>query len=93
MSDPLFDLSGRVAVVTGGMGQLGAEVSVALATRWMRVAILDVERVLAVGLALLHLVRSASSDFEKRVTLATVLAGTGAMLVTGSPVALTSACA
>ena len=24
MSDPLFDLSGRVAVVTGGLGQLGS---------------------------------------------------------------------
>ena len=33
VSDPLFDLSGRVAVVTGGMGQLGAELSVALAER------------------------------------------------------------
>jgi NAD(P)-dependent dehydrogenase (short-subunit alcohol dehydrogenase family) len=43
VSDPLFDLSGRVAVVTGGMGQLGAELSVSLATRGMRVAILDVE--------------------------------------------------
>ena len=41
VSDPLFDLSGRVAVVTGGMGQLGAELSVALASRGMRVAILD----------------------------------------------------
>ncbi len=47
----------------------------------------------ASGLALLRLTRSASSDFEKRVTLATTLAGTGAMLVTGSPVAFTSACA
>ncbi len=43
MSDPLFDLAGRVAVVTGGMGQLGAELSVALAGRGMRVAILDLE--------------------------------------------------
>jgi NAD(P)-dependent dehydrogenase (short-subunit alcohol dehydrogenase family) len=43
VSDPLFDLSGRVAVVTGGMGQLGAELSVALAGRGMRVAILDLE--------------------------------------------------
>lgn len=41
MSDPLFDLEGRVAVVTGGMGQLGAELSVALAQRGVRVAILD----------------------------------------------------
>ena len=41
MRDPLFDLSGRVAVVTGGMGQLGAEFAVSLAARDMRVAILD----------------------------------------------------
>jgi NAD(P)-dependent dehydrogenase (short-subunit alcohol dehydrogenase family) len=43
VSDSLFDLDRRVAVVTGGMGQLGAELSVALATRGMRVAILDLE--------------------------------------------------
>jgi NAD(P)-dependent dehydrogenase (short-subunit alcohol dehydrogenase family) len=43
VTDPLFDLSGHVAVMTGGMGQLGAELSVALATRGVRVAILDVE--------------------------------------------------
>ena len=43
VNDPLFDLTGRVAVVTGGMGQLGAELAVALATRGMRVAILDLE--------------------------------------------------
>ena len=43
MSDPLFDLSGRVVVVTGGMGQLGAELAVALAARGTRVAILDLE--------------------------------------------------
>jgi NAD(P)-dependent dehydrogenase (short-subunit alcohol dehydrogenase family) len=42
VSDPLFDLAGRVAVVTGGMGQLGAEYAAALAGRGMRVAILDV---------------------------------------------------
>jgi NAD(P)-dependent dehydrogenase (short-subunit alcohol dehydrogenase family) len=42
VNDPLFDLTGRVAVVTGGMGQLGAELSVALASRGARVAILDV---------------------------------------------------
>jgi NAD(P)-dependent dehydrogenase (short-subunit alcohol dehydrogenase family) len=40
--DPLFDLSGRVAVVTGGMGQLGAVYSTGLAERGMRVAVLDV---------------------------------------------------
>jgi NAD(P)-dependent dehydrogenase (short-subunit alcohol dehydrogenase family) len=42
VTDPLFDLSARVAVVTGGMGQLGAEFAVSLAARSMRVAILDV---------------------------------------------------
>jgi NAD(P)-dependent dehydrogenase (short-subunit alcohol dehydrogenase family) len=51
VSDPLFDLSGRVAVVTGGMGQLGAEVSVALAARGVRVAILDVETAPRAGAA------------------------------------------
>ena len=54
MSDQLFDLSGRVAVVTGGMGQLGAALAVGLAEREMRVAILDVEtepRIGAAGLA------------------------------------------
>jgi NAD(P)-dependent dehydrogenase (short-subunit alcohol dehydrogenase family) len=40
--DPLFDLSGRVAVVTGGMGQLGQVFADGLAQRGMRVAILDV---------------------------------------------------
>ncbi|WP_422034672.1 hypothetical protein [Reyranella sp.] len=46
----------------------------------------------AAGLALLRFARSAASDFERRVTLATTLAGAGAMLVTGSPVALSSIC-
>ena len=41
MTDPLFDLSGRVAVVTGGMGQLGAEYAGGLALRGMKVAIFD----------------------------------------------------
>jgi NAD(P)-dependent dehydrogenase (short-subunit alcohol dehydrogenase family) len=41
VTDALFDLSGRVAVVTGGMGQLGAEYAAALAARGMRVAVLD----------------------------------------------------
>ncbi len=39
--DPLFDVSGRVAVVTGGMGQLGAEYAAGLAERGMRVAVFD----------------------------------------------------
>jgi len=42
MTDPLFDLSGRVAVVTGGMGQLGRVYAAGLAERGMHVAIFDV---------------------------------------------------
>ena len=42
MTDPLFDVSGRVAVVTGGMGQLGAVYAFGLAERGMKVAIFDV---------------------------------------------------
>ena len=38
MTDPLFDLSGRVAVVTGGLGQLGRVYAAGLAERGMRVA-------------------------------------------------------
>lgn len=41
-TDPLFDLSDRVAVVTGGMGQLGSVYAEGLAERGMRVAIFDV---------------------------------------------------
>jgi NAD(P)-dependent dehydrogenase (short-subunit alcohol dehydrogenase family) len=42
MTDPLFDLTGRVAVVTGGMGQLGQVYVAGLVERGMRVAVLDV---------------------------------------------------
>jgi NAD(P)-dependent dehydrogenase (short-subunit alcohol dehydrogenase family) len=42
VTDELFDLSGRVAVVTGGMGQLGSVYAAGLAERGMRVALLDV---------------------------------------------------
>lgn len=40
-SDPLFALDGRVAVVTGGFGQLGAELAAALHARGMRVLVVD----------------------------------------------------
>ncbi|MGQ9926897.1 MAG: SDR family oxidoreductase [Chloroflexaceae bacterium] len=39
--DPLFSIAGRVAVVTGGLGQLGRQFSGALAARGAHVAILD----------------------------------------------------
>jgi NAD(P)-dependent dehydrogenase (short-subunit alcohol dehydrogenase family) len=42
VTDPLFDLSGRVAVVTGGLGQLGQIYASGLAARGMKVAIFDV---------------------------------------------------
>ena len=42
MTDSLFDLEGRVAVVTGGMGQLGQVYLAGLAERGMRVASFDV---------------------------------------------------
>jgi NAD(P)-dependent dehydrogenase (short-subunit alcohol dehydrogenase family) len=42
VSDPLFDLDGRVAVVTGGMGQLGTMYVAGLAERGMQVAVFDV---------------------------------------------------
>ena len=42
MSDPLFGLEGRVALVTGGVGQLGRVYVAGLAERGMRVACFDV---------------------------------------------------
>jgi NAD(P)-dependent dehydrogenase (short-subunit alcohol dehydrogenase family) len=41
VSDPLFDLDGRIAVVTGGSGQLGQVYVSGLAERGMRVASFD----------------------------------------------------
>jgi NAD(P)-dependent dehydrogenase (short-subunit alcohol dehydrogenase family) len=42
VTDALFDLTGRVAVVTGGLGQLGAVYATGLAARGMKVATFDV---------------------------------------------------
>ncbi|MBZ0214134.1 MAG: SDR family oxidoreductase [Nitrospirae bacterium] len=39
--DPLFDLTGRVIVVTGGLGQLGRAYTETLTARGARVAVLD----------------------------------------------------
>ena len=41
MTDELFDLDGRIAVVTGGMGQLGSVYVEGLVERGMRVAVFD----------------------------------------------------
>jgi NAD(P)-dependent dehydrogenase (short-subunit alcohol dehydrogenase family) len=43
VTDPLFDLDGRVAVITGGLGQLGSVYVAGLAERGMRVAVFDTE--------------------------------------------------
>ncbi len=51
MTDPLFELTGRIAVVTGGMGQLGAEYAAGLAARGMSVAVFDVESTPRPGVA------------------------------------------
>jgi len=40
--DPLFDLDGRVAIVTGGMGQLGGQYAVVLMRRGANVIIFDI---------------------------------------------------
>jgi NAD(P)-dependent dehydrogenase (short-subunit alcohol dehydrogenase family) len=42
VTDPLFDVSGRVVVVTGGAGQLGSAYVQGLAERGARVAVFDV---------------------------------------------------
>jgi NAD(P)-dependent dehydrogenase (short-subunit alcohol dehydrogenase family) len=42
VSDPLFDVAGRVAVITGGLGQLGKVYVDGLAGRGMKVAVFDV---------------------------------------------------
>ncbi|HEX2528333.1 MAG TPA: SDR family oxidoreductase [Geminicoccus sp.] len=41
MHDPLFDLTGRVVVVTGALGQLGSAYAEALVQRGAKVALLD----------------------------------------------------
>lgn len=75
MTDPLFDLEGRVAVVTGGMGQLGAEVTAALAKRGVRVAIVDRETVPKEGVADLSaglaegMIRAFPADVTDRASL------------------------
>ena len=43
MKDSLFNLEGRVAVITGGMGQLGLICAAGFAERGCRVAIVDME--------------------------------------------------
>ena len=71
MTDELFDLTGRIAVVTGGMGQLGAEYVAGLVARGMRVAIFDVETELPPSLAGLSIdvVRPFRVDVTERASI------------------------
>ncbi|RJQ39004.1 MAG: SDR family oxidoreductase [Dehalococcoidia bacterium] len=41
MSEDLFDINGKIVVVTGGLGQLGRQFSLALADRGAKVAVFD----------------------------------------------------
>ena len=74
MSDPLFDVAGRVVVVTGGLGQLGAEYVRALAERGARVAVFD----LAEG-EQTEQVRSWRADVTDRASLERALADVAAL--------------
>jgi NAD(P)-dependent dehydrogenase (short-subunit alcohol dehydrogenase family) len=67
-SDPLFDLDGRVAVVTGALGQLGQVYAAGLAERGMRVASFDV----ATG-ALPDGVHAFGVDVTDRASIVTAL--------------------
>lgn len=51
MTDELFDLKGRSAVITGGGGVLGGAIAMALAERGVAVAILDIRESAAVEAA------------------------------------------
>lgn len=44
-ADPLFSVAGRVAVIAGGMGQLGVSYAAALAERGAMVAVVDITNV------------------------------------------------
>jgi len=70
VTDPLFDLSGRVAVVTGGLGQLGRVYAAGLAERGMRVATFDI----ASGDAPVG-VRAYEIDITNRVAIEQALRG------------------
>ena len=69
MSDPLFDVSGRVVVVTGGLGQLGSEYVRALAERGARVAVFDLDE-----REQTEQVRSWRADVTERASLERALA-------------------
>lgn len=87
-----FGFSLLYALQGTGCAQGWDEVAFAWTTMLRAILVTTWLLLVAASFALLRLVRAASSDFEKRVTTATTLAGALALLVTGSPVALVSAC-
>jgi len=80
VNDPLFDLSGRVGVVTGGYGQLGSALVQALWERGMRLAIVDLAGAPGPGATDLSgalgsgEVRAFAADVTDRAALESVLA-------------------
>ncbi len=80
MTDALFDLTGRVAVVTGGYGQLGSTLVRALWERGMRVALVDLAAKPGAAAADLGAaldsgsVRAYLADVTEREAVETVLA-------------------
>jgi NAD(P)-dependent dehydrogenase (short-subunit alcohol dehydrogenase family) len=69
MTDPLFDVTGRVIVITGGLGRLGREFTRALAERGARVAVLD----LAAGTGGDPRTRCYAADITVKADLETAL--------------------
>lgn len=90
MSDPLFSLTGKVAIVTGGLGQLGRQFASTLAERGARVAVLDQLVDPAKAASLLPLVAQnglfVEADVTDRKSLIDALAKIEATL--GSPAIL-----
>jgi NAD(P)-dependent dehydrogenase (short-subunit alcohol dehydrogenase family) len=70
VTDPLFDLSGRVAIVTGALGQLGQVYAEGLVQRGMRVASFDI-----VSGPVPDGVREYEVDVTDRESVATGVAG------------------
>ncbi len=68
--DPLFDLSGRVVVITGGLGQLGRQFTGALLERGAKVAVWDLEAPASDRQDLLYL----EADVTRRESLEQALA-------------------
>lgn len=78
MNDPLFSVSGRVAVVTGGFGQLGRQFVTALAQRGAKAVVIDrpatPEQIASWFGDLAPLITSVPADVTNRASLESALA-------------------